>query len=107
VGTVGIFSKLTIFHPYVYAYRYILTPLCICHHILEAYEEGARLHPDDPGIWEQQGDTLIELGRFEEALSAYEKAIQMRPGKGYLWRKKGHALKALGRKDEEITLKSS
>jgi hypothetical protein len=29
VGTVGIFSKLTIFHPYVYAYRYILAPYMV------------------------------------------------------------------------------
>ncbi len=44
------------------------------------------------GQWMQEGNTLRDLKRYQEALSAYEQAIRLDPNDAYAYRCKGDAL---------------
>jgi serine/threonine protein kinase len=50
--------------------------------------------------WTKEGDTLIELKRYEEALAAIEQAIRLDPNNALAYDRKGSALNLLGRSKE-------
>jgi len=49
-----------------------------------------------------KGDSLIEKGKYEEALLCYEEAVSIDPKDPGLWNKKGITLRSLGRYDEAV-----
>src|SRR2546428_11521269 len=49
-----------------------------------------------------KGDSLIEKGKYEEALHCYEEAVSIDPKDPGLWNKKGITLRSLGRYYEDV-----
>ena len=47
-----------------------------------------------------KGGTLVDLGRYEEALKSYDKAIELNPDDANAWYGKGIALVNLGRHEK-------
>ena len=58
--------------------------------------------PDYFTEWYNQGDNLIELGRFEEAIASYDCALSIKPDDHGSWNNRGYALIELGRFEEAI-----
>ncbi|MEQ9623550.1 tetratricopeptide repeat protein [Coleofasciculus chthonoplastes] len=57
----------------------------------------------DAEFWFNQGVTLYELGRYEEALASYDQAISLQPDFYQAWGNRGGALSELGRNEEALT----
>ena len=52
---------------------------------------------EDSETWRNRGITLLQAGRYEEALEAFNKAIDINPGNADAWRNKGTVLGRLGK----------
>ncbi|MFP3206731.1 MAG: tetratricopeptide repeat protein, partial [Hydrogenobaculum sp.] len=52
--------------------------------------------------WNNKGDALRNLKRYEEALQCYDKAIQLEPNNALYWNNKGDALRNLKRYEEAL-----
>jgi tetratricopeptide (TPR) repeat protein len=53
-------------------------------------------------FWDKKGQTLGNLGKYDEAIKAYDKAIESDPHNLKAWNNKGIALYALNKSDEAI-----
>ena len=49
-----------------------------------------------------RGDSLMQAGRFEEALALFEEALKLDGGDPDLWNRAGVALRGLGRYAESV-----
>ncbi len=49
-----------------------------------------------------RGDSLMQAGRFEEALALFEEALKLDGGDPDLWNRAGVALRSLGRYTESV-----
>jgi tetratricopeptide (TPR) repeat protein len=74
---------------------------------IEAFDRSIDASPPSFAIssasyfaWVGKGDTLLKLGRNEEALEAYRQAVEIFPLNGDAWHGKGEALQALGKRIE-------
>ncbi|MEQ8961479.1 MAG: tetratricopeptide repeat protein [Coleofasciculus sp. C2-GNP5-27] len=56
----------------------------------------------DAKFWFNQGVTLSELGRYEEALAHYDQAISLQPDFYQAWCNRGGVLNELGRNEEAL-----
>jgi len=50
--------------------------------------------------WNNKGNALARLGKFEDALRCYDRALDIDPGYRGAWVNKGFVLTKLGRFDE-------
>ncbi|MGQ0795002.1 MAG: tetratricopeptide repeat protein [Nitrosopumilaceae archaeon] len=50
----------------------------------------------------QKGKSLVQDGKYDEALNLFEKALELYPDDNRLWNQKGVALRSLGRYNEAI-----
>jgi len=50
--------------------------------------------------WNNKGNALARLGKFEDALRCYDRALEIDPGYRGAWVNKGFVLTKLGRFDE-------
>ena len=50
----------------------------------------------------QKGKSLVEDGKYEEALKFFEKALELDPNDHKIWNQKGIALRSMGRYSEAI-----
>ena len=50
----------------------------------------------------KKGKTLLDEGKFEDALSYFEQALTLDQGNADLWNHKGVALRSLGRYQEAL-----
>ena len=50
----------------------------------------------------KKGSSLLENGKYEDALDCFEKILISNPNDPDIWNKKGIALRSLGRYDEAI-----
>ena len=68
---------------------------------LEAFAHAPEMNwPQNELIFEQQGELLSRLGRYEEALALYERALTFTPDNLKLLRGRLEALRALGQQAE-------
>lgn len=58
------------------------------------------MNPRYEVAWNNRGNALARLGRYEEALRCYERALTLDPGYRGSWMNKGYVLTKLGRYDE-------
>lgn len=72
------------------------------HPKLTACDRLVTLYPDDPEAWLDRGNTLSELGRYEEAVSSYDRAIALREDDCITWKNRAIALKQLGQYEEAV-----
>ena len=52
--------------------------------------------------WFNQGNALVESGRYEEAVSSYDRALEINPDYYQAWVNRGIVLNALGRSEEAV-----
>jgi tetratricopeptide (TPR) repeat protein len=70
---------------------------------LESLERAAALRPDHAGIWNNRGNVLRDLGRFEEALASFDRALALKPGSASaLYNRANVLLLNLGRAGEAL-----
>jgi len=60
--------------------------------------------PDNPRAWAQLGDSLVDAGRFVEAVTAYDSALRIFPSQLLIHISKARALGAAGRGGEEVAV---
>ncbi len=65
-------------------------------------ESNGGINPQDAEAWNNKGNVLGDLGRYEEALAAYDKATGIDPQYAKAWNNKGNALGNLGRYEEAL-----
>jgi tetratricopeptide (TPR) repeat protein len=84
---------------------------------LNTTTEGLALYQNDARLWNNNGDALFGLGRYQDAVTAYKKALTTDPGNPYateglarsqkkaaeLWNSNGDALFGLGRYQDAVT----
>jgi tetratricopeptide (TPR) repeat protein/ADP-heptose:LPS heptosyltransferase len=70
-------------------------------HAVEWISRAIRLDPR-PDYLVSLGSTLLQQGRYEEALKVFEKAIQLSPDNAELWRQRGDILVQLQRHDQAL-----
>ncbi len=58
------------------------------------------IDPQFAGAWDNRGQTLYELGRYDEALQALDRSIELDPHLIDAWINKASVLKTLGRTTE-------
>ncbi|NQV39129.1 MAG: tetratricopeptide repeat protein, partial [Nitrosopumilus sp.] len=56
--------------------------------------------PNDADVWNNKGDSLDSLGKYEEAITSYDKAIEIDPNDADVWNNKGDSMDSLGNNDE-------
>lgn len=68
---------------------------------LKSYEDGINLKPSDAGLnadlWYGKGNSLLKLGKYNDALAAYDKTIGFKPSYTNAWAAKCRILRALHR----------
>jgi tetratricopeptide (TPR) repeat protein len=69
---------------------------------LAAYEEAARLAPNDPEIEHNWGTVLLRRGELEAAAEHFERAVALNPDSADSLYNLGVALEGLGRDDQAI-----
>ena len=69
---------------------------------IEYYSKCLELDPKYAVAWNNKGNALAELGRYEEALRCYDKALEIDPKHVLAWYNKGVALHKLGRYEEAL-----
>jgi tetratricopeptide (TPR) repeat protein len=70
--------------------------------ILASYDKALQINPDNIDAWNDRGNYLKKIGRYQEAIAAYDQAIQVNPKFGWAWYNRGNALQALGRYEEAL-----
>ncbi len=69
---------------------------------MDAFEEALLINPDDATAWNNKGNALGVLGRYQESLDAYGKALSLNPDDANAWNNKGTTLGNLGRYKEAM-----
>ncbi|MBD2553871.1 tetratricopeptide repeat protein [Limnothrix sp. FACHB-708] len=64
--------------------------------------EQSQFVQTDHVTWNDRGNELFHLGRYEEAIASCDKAIQFKPDYHIAWHNRGLALNELGRYEEAI-----
>jgi len=67
-----------------------------------SYDKALEIKPDSYGAWNNRGNALGNLGRWEEAIASYDKALEIKPGLHEAWNNRGLELGHLGRWEEAI-----
>ena len=69
---------------------------------LGAADQSIQLKPDYAEAWNNRGNALHDLKRYEEAITDYDKALSLKPDHHHAWSNKGITLLELKRLDEAI-----
>ena len=67
-----------------------------------SYDKALEIKPDSYGAWNNRGNALGNLGRWEEAIASYNKALEIKPEDDEAWYYRGYALGNLGRWEDAI-----
>ncbi|MGL4880390.1 MAG: tetratricopeptide repeat protein, partial [Waterburya sp.] len=66
------------------------------------YDCAMEMKSIEHSSWYRRGNTLIKLGKFEEAVTSYDLAIEINPDDFAAWYKRGIALNNQGKLEEAI-----
>jgi tetratricopeptide (TPR) repeat protein len=69
---------------------------------IECYDKAIERTPEFAAAWNNKGNSLGRLSRYEEALSCLDKAIELDPEFATAWNNKGNSLNSLGRYEEAL-----
>ena len=69
---------------------------------LELFNRAIQINPNDADVFNNQGNVLKELNRFEEALNSYQQALVIRPLYAEASYQKGDVLRRLKRLKESL-----
>jgi superkiller protein 3 len=65
--------------------------------MIAAYDRALQIKPNDYEAWNNRGNALFNLGRYEEAITCYDRAIEIKPDYHLASHNRGTALRKLGR----------
>ncbi|WP_017715582.1 tetratricopeptide repeat protein [Kamptonema formosum] len=65
-------------------------------------ERAGTFELNDVEICSQEGNRLLAVKRYEEAISVYERALELKPNACYAWQQRGEAMRQLQRFPEAI-----
>lgn len=71
--------------------------------VLEYFNEALSKDPGYARAWNEKGNYLDPIGKFDEALSCYDAALKLEPGDAEIWFNKWLTLKKVGREEEAIS----
>ena len=71
---------------------------------LQYFDKAIGINPQSAEAWNNKGNSLDNLGRYEEALAAYDKVIGINPQDSEAWYNKGVTLANIGRYEEALAL---
>ena len=80
-------TKVVCLHNYLQRYR--MKPIDIC------YDKAIKIDPNPADAWNNKGNALDKLKRYDESLICYDKAIEINPNYVDAWNNKGNALNSL------------
>ena len=66
------------------------------------YDQALDIKPDYADAWNNKGNSLANLKRYEEAIACYDRALDIKPDYAYAWNNKGSSLANLKRYEEAI-----
>jgi tetratricopeptide (TPR) repeat protein len=69
---------------------------------LRAYDDAAKLHPEDVFAKTGRAEVLKAMGRFDDALRAYDDAVKLHPKNVVAKSGRAEVLKAMGRFDDAL-----
>ncbi|NET69826.1 MAG: tetratricopeptide repeat protein, partial [Sphaerospermopsis sp. SIO1G2] len=65
-----------------------------------SFDQALEFKPDDHQAWYNRGNSLSNLGRYEEAIASYDQALEFKPDDHQVWNNRGISLDDLGRYEE-------
>jgi tetratricopeptide (TPR) repeat protein len=85
-----------------YYYRMAINALFVAtpEKIVEYFDRAIEAHPVYAMAWNEKGNFLSYLGKYEEAVQCYDKAIKLDPGLSEAYFNKGMTLKKMGKIQE-------
>ncbi len=69
---------------------------------LRLVEEAIELDENISKAWEQKGDILDSLERYEDAIECYDRLLEEDPGQKEIWKKKGNDSEILGKIEDAL-----
>jgi tetratricopeptide (TPR) repeat protein len=69
---------------------------------IASYDQAVKFKPDYHVVWNNRGNALRDLGRFEEAVASYDQAVKFKPDYHVVWNNRGNVLRDLGRFEEAV-----
>lgn len=70
--------------------------------LLAEHDDQLKTHRDDPDLWIQRGETLINLMRYDEAVTSFERSISIKPKNAPALNGKGVALFYMGNNTQAL-----
>jgi tetratricopeptide (TPR) repeat protein len=70
---------------------------------IDCYDKSLELDPEYAYAWNNKGNSLHGLGRYEDALGCYDKSLELDPEYAHAWNNKGNSLDGLGRYEEALS----
>lgn len=96
-------GKLPYAHIFLTSYAHILIYDKYYITVLQYLDKALEIEPKKAYIWNQKGECLSEMEKYEEAIQCFEKAYTYKLGKGYIYLcNKGQALANLLQYEEAI-----
>ena len=71
--------------------------------ILAYFEMALSSEPAYAAAWNEKGNFLDSVGKFDEALACYDCSLKIDPGNAEVWFNKGLTLRKLGRENEAFS----
>ncbi|MDJ0798513.1 MAG: tetratricopeptide repeat protein [Calothrix sp. MO_167.B12] len=69
---------------------------------IASYDKAVAIKPDFQDAWNNRGNALGNLGRYEQAIASYDKAFAIKPDFQDAWYNRGIALENLGRYEQAV-----
>ncbi|MFM6069604.1 MAG: tetratricopeptide repeat protein, partial [Sphaerospermopsis kisseleviana] len=69
---------------------------------ISSFDKALEFKPDYHAAWNNRGNSLYNLGRYEEGIASYDKALEFKPDYHAAWYNRGISLDNLGRYEEAI-----
>jgi tetratricopeptide (TPR) repeat protein len=69
---------------------------------IKCYTKAIELDPKSTMAWNNKGNALNNMGKYEDAIKCFDKAIELDPEDEYAWNRKGTALKNMRKYEDSI-----
>jgi tetratricopeptide (TPR) repeat protein len=71
--------------------------------VLEHFDRALSTAPMYAAAWNEKGNFLDSMGRFNEAISCYDRSLKIDPGNSEVWFNKGLTLRKMGKENEAFS----
>jgi tetratricopeptide (TPR) repeat protein len=71
--------------------------------VIEYFDRAISMEPGYAMAWNEKGNYLDLVGKFNEALTCYDTALKLEPEDAEIWFNKGLTLKKIGREKDAVS----